>query len=187
MSERLHQPGKEIIGPANGPEAAAGKRERLSPLEKRESQAKQTQAESLARRSVERLARSAKETAPKPRETAAEKSATGSRAHKRQTYRLTMNRIESRLPAPQRLFSRAVNNPAVDTVSNLTGRTVARPSGLIGGGLVAFCGLVLALFFARRVGFELPSSLLPVLVAAGWLAGIAVELLIGLGRRLVRH
>ncbi len=133
---------------------------------------KQEKQAEHARHSAEKEAISGKEHAPKH----AEKKRQSAPKHvKKQNYKLTMNRVEAKLPAYQRAFSRVVRNDAVDAVSNVAAKTVARPSGILGGGIMAFIGMTVTLYFARQVGFTLSGSEFIALTFGGYLLGVLIE------------
>ncbi len=146
---------------------------------------KQEHQAETARKSAEKLAISGKEHEPKHGEK--QRQTPPPRHIKKQNYRLTMNRVEARLSAPERVFSKIVRNDAVEAVSNVAGKTIARPSGLLGGGLVAFLGMTITLYFARQLGFSLSGSEFIALTAGGWLLGVLIEVVYKQLRSLKRR
>lgn len=126
------------------------------------------QAEKLALSTKEQLSDSGEEKPKKQPIT---------RGHKKQTYRATMKRVESKLPSYQRLFSKVINNDSVDKASAVAGRTVARPSGVLGGSIAAFIGLAAVTYYASQLGFEVSPALFVVLLAIGWTTGLVSELI----------
>ena len=127
-----------------------------------------------ARHTAEKEAISGKERAPSGSE---KKSQSGPvhRSHKQMTYKATMRRVESRLPSYQRTFSKVINNDKVDKVSNIASKSVARPSGLLGGGVLAFLALLITTIYANRYGWEVSNSVFMVFVVIGWAIGLMVE------------
>jgi hypothetical protein len=104
---------------------------------------------------------------------------------KQQQYQATMRRVESKLSPTQRVFSKFIHADGVDAASRLTAKTIARPSGLFGGALLSFVGLVALYFFSHRIGFEYnASSAFLVLMVFGWVVGILIEYILGALRRL---
>lgn len=97
------------------------------------------------------------------------------RSVKQQTYRATMRRVEAKLPAYQRTFSRFVNNANVDKISNVTARTVARPSGVLGSGVVAVVVMIAVTYYAHTLGFTVSSSVFVVALLIGWIIGLMCE------------
>ena len=189
MSEKLNPKSEEL---ASGVENHEAKQrldevgEKLKHDAEKSPDKKEQSAEAVkAGKSAEKLALSSKERASKSAENESRKEPL-SRGIKKQTYRATMNRVEAKLPTYQRGFSRFINNDFVDKASNIAGKTVARPSALLGGGLTAFVGLVVVTYYANKLGFELSGSEFFLLVIAGWAAGLIVEGLYKGIRRLTK-
>lgn len=99
------------------------------------------------------------------------------RGLKNQSYKQTMQRVEAKLSAPQRAFSKVINNPTVDRTSAVVGRTVARPSGIIGAGVIATLGMISLLYYANKIGFEVSAFSYILLLGFGWVLGLLVEFL----------
>jgi hypothetical protein len=101
------------------------------------------------------------------------------------TRRRELKNIRRQLPAPQRALSRLIHSPAIRVASEAAGKTVSRPSGLLGGGLVALVGTSAYLYLARHIGFEYNYGVWLALLAAGFALGLLIEVLVHLfiGRR----
>ena len=99
------------------------------------------------------------------------------------TLQRELQQIRRKLPAPQRLLSRIIHQPVVRTVSQVAGQTVSRPSGLLGGSLVAFLGTSGYLYLARHIGFTYNYLVFLVLLAAGFVLGLGLEFLVYLATR----
>jgi len=93
-------------------------------------------------------------------------------------YAKTLARIQHKLPTYKRSFSRLAHNPVVDKVSAVSAQTVARPSGILGGGLCAFLGSLIALYYSKHYGFKYNYLLLLMLFVAGYLVGASLELVV---------
>ncbi len=141
--------------------------EKLSPSEQKKDQLD-------ARKEVEKLAISGKEVASSNSEKKSSHK-TVHRSHKKLTYKATMRRVEANLPVYQRKFSRVINNDKIDKVSNIASKTIARPSGILGAGVVAFTALVIVSFYASKYGWEVSNSTFIVFLAIGWISGSLVE------------
>ncbi|MEM6998039.1 MAG: hypothetical protein AAF413_03970 [Patescibacteria group bacterium] len=85
-----------------------------------------------------------------------------------------------------RVFSKVIHNPIVDQVSDGLGKTVFRPSGVIGAGLVSFIGMSIVLYYARTTGFRVSPGLFVVLIGAGFLVGWITEALLGFKNRALK-
>jgi hypothetical protein len=128
------------------------------------------------------------ETQPNPMEAlrAAEKASqpTTPRHVNRELKQITLRRellqIQRKLAAPQRVLSRVIHQPVVRVVSEAAGQTVSRPSGLLGGGLVAFFGTTGYLYLARHIGFAYNYFVFLLLLGSGFVFGLGLELLVHL-------
>ena len=96
------------------------------------------------------------------------------------TLRRELQQIRRKLPAPQRILSKVIHQPAIRIASEAAGRTVSRPSGLLGGGLVAFLGTTGYLYLARHIGFTYNYLVFLLLLAGGFILGVSLELLVHL-------
>ncbi len=107
------------------------------------------------------------------------------KAEKTRTYKMTMNRMQNQLSVPSRVFSKFIHNPFVEKTSAVVGSTVARPSGILGAGIVGFVGIALVMYFARKNGFEISNSysLVAILFIGGWTLGLLLELILRIIRK----
>lgn len=92
------------------------------------------------------------------------------------TLQRELSHIRRRLPAMQRSFSKVIHQPAVRAVSEVASRTVSRPSGLLGGGLLACFGSGGYLYLAKHIGFTYNYGVAMLLFAAGFILGVILEL-----------
>ncbi len=100
------------------------------------------------------------------------------KAEKTRTYKMTMSRMQGQLSGSSRTFSKFIHNPYVEKTSAFIGSTVARPSGILGAGVIGFVGITFVMYFARRNGFEISNnySLVAILFVGGWTLGLLIEL-----------
>ena len=131
-----------------------------------------------ARRSIEQQAVSGKETMPDSSEKSSSTSIT--KAEKTRTYKMTMNRMQSKLSPTSKSFSKFIHTPFVEKSSEVLGASVARPSGILGAGIIGFVGFTTVIYFAKRNGFEISNryALVVILFVGGWALGLLVELVI---------
>lgn len=97
---------------------------------------------------------------------------------KRITLQRELNHIRRKLSVPDRALSQVIHQPAVRALSQAAGESVTRPSGLLGGGLVAFVGSLGYLYMAKHLGFTYNYVVLWVLFAAGFVFGLVLEMLV---------
>jgi hypothetical protein len=107
-----------------------------------------------------------------------------SQALKADNFHRMLTRTRKRLPSPvDRTISRIVHQPAVDVISRAGDKTVARPSGLLGGGILAFVGSSVLLWASRHYGFRYNYLLFFLLFLGGFVLGGLLEVAIFLLRR----
>lgn len=97
------------------------------------------------------------------------------KADKLHSFNATMHHVRSGLKAPERTLSKFIHQPTVEKVSEVAGKTVARPSGVMGATVAAFIGLLSIYGVAKYVGFALSGSEMPLLLIAGFAVGLFIE------------
>lgn len=110
-----------------------------------------------------------------------------SRDLKHITLQRELQAIRRKLPAPERVLSRVIHQPVVRVVSEAAGKTVSRPSGLLGGGLVALLGTTSYLYFAKHMGFRYNYVIFLALFAGGFAIGVILEFIVWAATRSRRH
>ncbi|MDB5168651.1 MAG: hypothetical protein JWO41_7 [Candidatus Saccharibacteria bacterium] len=89
-----------------------------------------------------------------------------------------LKHIRGKLAAPDKALSKVIHTPAVRMVSEASGKTLARPSGLFGGGLVAFIGTTSYLLFAKHIGVQYNYFVFLIFFAGGFALGLLLELVV---------
>lgn len=89
-----------------------------------------------------------------------------------------MAAIRHGLSAPARGLSKVVHQPVVRAVSEPAAKTLGRPSGLFGGGLVAFLGTGAYLYLAETSGLQYSYFVFLALFAGGFVLGLILELVL---------
>jgi len=92
------------------------------------------------------------------------------------TLRRELQHIRRKLPATQRALSQVIHQPAVRAVSEVTGKSLSRPSGLLGGSLVALIGSSGYLYLAKHIGFSYNYFVFILLFIVGFGVGLLLEL-----------
>jgi hypothetical protein len=103
------------------------------------------------------------------------------------TLRRELQQIRRKESAPQRALSRIIHQPVIRAVSEATGKTISRPSGLLGGGLVALIGTSGYLYYAKHMGFQYNYFVFTALFVGGFAIGLVLELLVWLATSSRRH
>jgi hypothetical protein len=96
---------------------------------------------------------------------------------KEMAYQRTLTRVRHQLSPLGRLTSKVVHQPLVNSVSEAVGKTVGRPSGLLGGGVTAFAGTTAYYYITKHYGYEYSFTVFLVLLVFGFLAGWTAEVL----------
>lgn len=109
----------------------------------------------------------------------------------RELKNITLNReltaIRRKLSAPQRVLSKVIHQPVIRAVSEPLGKTVSRPSGLLGGGLVAFFGTSSYLYLAKHNGMRYSYFVFLALLFGGFIVGLLLELMVYVATSSRRH
>lgn len=182
--EHLHQPKHEAVKHHDSAEQQAHS-ERVKAHHEREA-AKETKTVNLAEleQQANEEAKSAAESVShkveKPREDGSEYV---SGELKRQKLDHTFTQVRKHLSAPNRAFSKVIHQPAIESISNATGKTIARPSGVLGGAIMAFIGSSAFLWAAKHYGFSYNYLLFVIFFVGGFVVGMALELLLFAFRR----
>lgn len=92
-------------------------------------------------------------------------------------YDRSMEKIRSTLPKPARAFSKLIHAPAVDAISEGVGKTIARPSGILGGGVAALIGSLVLVYITRHYGFTYNYLIFILLYIGGYCFGLFIELI----------
>ena len=94
----------------------------------------------------------------------------------------SLKEVRRSLSAPDRALSKVIHQPAVKAVSEVSGKTLARPSGLLGGGLLAFTGSLAYLVLTKYVGMPYNYLFSTMFFVGGFILGIALEFALKLSR-----
>lgn len=95
-----------------------------------------------------------------------------------------MERINKKLPRYQKWFSRLVHSQSIDIISNLLGRSIFRPSAIIGAGSLAAIGMLAIWLNASNLGHQISDGVFGILIIVGWVMGLVVDLAFQVGREL---
>ncbi len=104
-------------------------------------------------------------------------------ALKKESYANLLKQARTHLPAASRQFSKVIHQKNIETISNVGAQTVARPSGLLGGGIGALIGSITLLYTSKHYGFKYNYAFFLVTFLVGFLVGLALEAMIKLLRK----
>lgn len=102
---------------------------------------------------------------------------------KKAVYKKEISKAQAQLSRGSRAFSKVIHNTAVEKVSDAAGKTVFRPSALIGGAVTGLVLGILVYIVARYYGYAIPGLFLSLLLVVGAVLGVIVEFVVGLFRR----
>lgn len=171
---------------SHGKEAKEHLEKLLSSTEKKAENSKHEHSEKIEkiRVDIEKTAKSAEDhKKPKLEEKEPDRPILINKELKNVTYNRTLRRTQSKLPAAEKVLSKVIHQPLVESVSETAGKTVVRPSGVFMGGLFAFLGSSAFLWLAKHYGYEYNFFIFMVFFAGGFFVGLLVELGLNLASR----
>lgn len=140
------------------------------------------------REEVKHEAVSAKELSPdKTPENNVKESFLANRELKTEALRRTLQRTRKHLGGPNRALSKAVHQPVIDAISKVGANTIARPSGILAGSIIALLGSSYLLYTAKHYGFTYNYLVIFLLFGGGYAIGLILELIIYGCRKLLRR
>lgn len=96
----------------------------------------------------------------------------------------TIQHVRKRLSPNEKRLSKAIHQPVVERVSEITAKTVARPSGIMTGSACALIGSIILLWASRHYGFSYNYLIALLLLVSGYVLGCTLELIYLALRRL---
>ena len=99
---------------------------------------------------------------------------------KKETAKQGLKSVQRQETKSERALSKVIHQPAVQATSEVAAKTITRPSGILGGGVVAFLGGSVYLYLAYHIGFVYQPTVFLVLSLVGFVVGLILELLIRL-------
>lgn len=164
--------------------------EHLPDIEKLNQEALEKTAERVEvndlQEAVQETAKRSEETTVEEKPAAASQEFGAYAALKGETYSRTLKRVQERLSKPEQAMSKVMHNKTVEKVSDELGKTAARPSGILGGGIMSLVGSFVLLYMTKKYGFEYNFFIFFVLLAAGFALGVVLELAIHAFRKARR-
>lgn len=186
MSEKVshsheHHTSPETVEASH--ERSEAKHEHEKPAERLEK-AQETSIESI-RDTIKHEALKAADEVPHPIRQEPHDSPTSiGKDLKDQALYRTLKNLRHHLSPADRSLSRIVHQPVVDAASELGSKTVARPSGILSGGICAFVGSLTFLYLAKHDGYRYNYLLFFIFFVGGFAIGLVIELLLSLIRRM---
>lgn len=189
MSEKLHHSSPEHRQ-AHAERERGKEAEHLKQLQEKAKKSEKEPKSSIEtiKKSIETAAVSGKEYSVGEKESTKQSSPNYgiNKELKASAYKRTLKKARSQLSAPEKTFSRVVHNPIVEKTSDLAAKTVARPSGILIGGIGAFLGTLAILYISKRSGFTYNYLLFLLIFVAFYVLGVTLELVTKATRRFRR-
>lgn len=139
------------------------------------AEAKTDSIEAIQER-IEKAAKSKEDIKVNAAETAANDSTLRAGAQlKGAAFRQRMKEIQRKETPAQRTFSKFIHQPAVESVSNAAEGTIARPSGLLFGGLFSVVSSIVILYICKHYGYEYNFLIGIVFFVGGFFLGLIIE------------
>ncbi len=91
-----------------------------------------------------------------------------------------LKQIRTKLPKRDRAMSSFIHVPIIKKLSESTSKSISRPSGLLGGGLLAFLGTTIYYFYSKNQGIKYNFFVYFLLLVIGFVMGLLIEMLIRL-------
>ena len=105
---------------------------------------------------------------------------------KQEALKRSLQRTRKHMSTTSRAFSKVIHQPVVDTISKVGEKTIARPTGILTGAIVALIGSSYLLYTAKHYGFQYNYLVVLLLLGGGYLVGLVIEFLIYSFRKLAR-
>lgn len=138
------------------------------------------------KKSIEQTAISGKEYASKGQEHKNHHQYGITKQLKADTYKRTLRKAQAHLSRSERSFSKIIHRPVIERTSDIAAKTVARPSGILFGGICAFLGTLFVLLISKRSGFSYNYLLFALMFISGYVIGLILELIFRVLRKSSR-
>lgn len=97
---------------------------------------------------------------------------------KKQALSQELAQIRQELTKSDRLLSKTIHQPKIQKLSEISAKTVARPYGLIVGGLLAFIGSLAYYLFTKYYGLHYYSIVFIILFISGYILSSLIEIIV---------
>lgn len=178
MSERLspspesHRSPEKHAEAEHTPEKQAHAKKEHEP----KSHEKKTDLESI-KKSIESSAVSGKEYSVGEKGSTNESdSPTNTKELKKSAYRKVIKQAQAHLNKTEKSFSKFIHKPTVEKVSDVSAKTIARPTGLLFGSIFAFLASSAFYYISKRSGFEYNYFVFIAVFIGGYFFGLLVEM-----------
>ena len=98
-----------------------------------------------------------------------------SKHDREQSFKKQMDAVQNELSPAEKTFSKFIHHPAVETVSDWSAASVARPNALLGASIAAFIAVTVVYIVAKYIGFRLSGFEIIAAFIGGWLIGMLYD------------
>lgn len=182
-----HEHGEQ---PLDTSEAKKREHELLKDAKEKAESAKNNHTENLKniREEIEKEAESANKTATAEthqEEPDAANTYWYSREYRDLAFKQLLGKVQAHLSSSEKLASKVMHQPTIEKVSDLGGKTVARPSGVLVGSIFSFVASLLTYLLAKQNGYDMSYSIFIASFVGGFILGIAAEFTFRMARSLM--
>lgn len=179
MNKESHPKSPEALAPILGNSETDKQLEAIKQTFEKSSEDIKQPSTKETRKKIEKLAISTELTNQQELSNqAADNTVYSTKKEKDSTYKHTMDDLQEALRPTQRIFSKLIHSPTVENASEVAGKTLGRPSLLLGGFLTTTVGTFIIYSVAKRNGYTVDSHFIVLaLFIAGAVCGLLFELL----------
>lgn len=150
-------------------------RDSLEKAEQDHKLGEKTSLQEVKNQAVEQ-AKNAESTAVRIEKSPAEKrTPLITRRHREQSFKKQMEEIQPHLSSSERLFGKVIHNKTIESVSDTTAQTIARPNALLSGSISAFLLVTIVYLLAKHYGYPLSGFETIAAFALGWVLGLIYD------------
>ena len=170
--EALPEGQHEALLTATTPEASHAEQPEAEPSQYIEAASKAAETNASVDNPLERL------KAAEKAEATQDKPGFVTQQDKKTTLNRKLKQVQRELPVTDRALSKVIHQKTIRAVSEASAKTLTRPSGLLGGGLLAFIGTSAYLFFTKYIGIPYNYGIFVLLFIGGFILGLLLELVV---------
>ena len=98
-----------------------------------------------------------------------------SKEYRELAFKQLMGKVRGHLTTSEKLGSKIIHQPVIEKAAELSGKTIARPSGVLLGSIFSFIASISTYFFAKQNGYDMSYGIFLASFVGGFMLGIVVE------------
>lgn len=103
---------------------------------------------------------------------------TADKGQREQASRTYLSQVRKHMSGADKAFSEFVHNPTIDSLSEVAGKTIIRPSGILAGGIITLLGSAWYVYATDRTGFRYNFVFAFLLFVGGFALGLVLEMIL---------